>query len=461
MTSLFGELLVTRWRTQQHDRWTRTQLDDHQQRMLGRLREHAARQSPYYADQHRGMQSAPLSQLPPLTKTQLMTQWDRLVTSPELRLDSVTRRLQDLESGGGDPGQPWQGRWWTAATAGSTGQRGVFVWNRREWIRILSSYARVNDWAHVKVGPRRPVPTAIVSTRNPAHQSAVVGASLRNPLVPTLRLDATQPIEALVEALNRFQPRLLVCYASMLAPLAEAQTAGNLHIAPEKVITASEEQLPTARHAAIDAWGVQVVNTYAATETATIASSCSHGSMHLYEDFVIIEPVDSSYRPVPDGHIADRLLATVLFSRTLPLIRYELTDSIRLATDPCTCGLPFRRLDTVAGRTEATLRVTSRTREPVLIRPGLFHDALEPVAVHGWQVQQTTEGITVRIVDPDRRVDLHQITRRLRAGLTSAGVSDDTHIIVTPVQELARTPLGKAPLIIGQKQGGPGGGGSR
>ena len=247
MTALFGELLVTRWRTQQHDRWTRTQLDDHRQRMLARLRDHAAPQSPYYADQHRGMQRAALSQLPPLTKTQLMAQWDRLVTSPELRLDSVTRRLQDLESGGGDPGQPWQGRWWTAATAGSAGQRGVFVWNRREWIRILSSYARVNDWAQVKVGPRRPVPTAIVSTRNPTHQSAVVGASLRNPLVPTLRLDATQPIEALVEALNRFQPRLLVCYASMLAPLAEAQTAGSLHIAPEKVITASEEQLPPAR----------------------------------------------------------------------------------------------------------------------------------------------------------------------------------------------------------------------
>ena len=461
MTALFGELLVTRARTHRHGRWTRTQLDTYQQRMLARLRDHAARRSPFYADQHRGMQSASLAQLPPLTKTQLMAQWDRLVTSPVLRLDSVTRRLQDLESLGGDPGQPWQGRWWTAATAGSTGQRGVFVWNRREWIRILSSYARVNDWAQVKVGPRRPVPTAIVSTRNPAHQSAVVGASLRNPLVPTLRLDATQPIADLVEALNRFQPRLLVCYASMLTPLAEAQTAGNLHIAPEKVITASEEQLPPARRAAIDAWGVQVIDTYAATETATIASTCSHGSMHLYEDFVIIEPVDNTYRPVPDCQLADRLLATVLFSRTLPLIRYELTDSIRLATQPCTCGLPFRCLDTVAGRTEATLRMHSRTGEPVLIQPGVFHDALEPVAVHGWQVQQTTEGITVRIVDPDQHVDLHQITRRLRAGLAAAGVSDDIHVDITAVQGLARTPLGKAPLIIGQKQERPGGEGSR
>ena len=39
MTSLFGELLVTRARTHRHDRWTRTQLDTYQQRMLARLRD--------------------------------------------------------------------------------------------------------------------------------------------------------------------------------------------------------------------------------------------------------------------------------------------------------------------------------------------------------------------------------------------------------------------------------------
>ena len=116
---------------------------------------------------------------------------------------------------------------------------------------------------------------------------------------------------------------------------------------------------------------------------------------------------------------------------------------------------------TVAGRTEATLRMHSRTGEPELIQPGRFHDALEPLAIHGWQVQQTTEGITVRIVDPDQQVDLDQITRRLRAALTSAEVGDDIHFDITPVQEPARTPLGKAPLIIGQKQGRPGVEGSR
>lgn len=197
-----------------------------------------------------------------------------------------------------------------------------FVWDRREWVSILASYARVNDWAGVRVGPER-LPTAIVSTRNPTHQSAVVGASIRSRLVPTLRVSTTDPLEQIVNQLNRFRPRL---WSAMrrCSPRWPRRNAGSLRIAPEKVITASEELLPAAQRMAVHAWGVDVLNTYAATETATIASMCPMGSLHLYEDFVLVEPVDAAYRAVPDGQLADRLLVTVLFSRTLPLIRYEL-----------------------------------------------------------------------------------------------------------------------------------------
>jgi phenylacetate-coenzyme A ligase PaaK-like adenylate-forming protein len=45
------------------------------------------------------------------------------------------------------------------------------------------------------------------------------------------------------------------------------------------------------------------------------------------------------------------VLVTVLFSRTLPLIRYEMSDSVRLAADPsCGCGRPYRLLDAIQGR---------------------------------------------------------------------------------------------------------------
>ncbi|MGV8909400.1 MAG: hypothetical protein ACOH1Y_10495 [Propionicimonas sp.] len=288
-----------------------------------------------------------------------------------------------------------------------------------------------------------------MSTRNPAHQSAVVGASLRNTLVPTLRLDATQPIDELVAALNEFRPRLLVCYASMLAHLAEAQLAGSLRISPDKVITASEEQLAPSRQMAMEAWGVEVINTYAATETATIASMCSHGSMHVYEDFLVVEPVDNDYQPVPDSQVSDRLLVTVLFSRTLPLIRYELTDSVCLATVPCPCGSPFKVLESVAGRTEATLQMRAAGGGVVSVRPNVFHDAIEQIAVHGWQVEQNDIGVTVRVVDPAQNLDDKRLSSDLRGALMAAGVGADVRIRVERFSHLARSRLGKAPLIVG------------
>ena len=52
--------------------------------------------------------------------------------------------------------------------------------------------------------------------------------------------------------------------------------------------------------------------------------------MHLFEDLVITEVVDADNQPVPPGEYGAKVLVTVLFSRTLPLIRYEMSDSLQV-----------------------------------------------------------------------------------------------------------------------------------
>lgn len=113
--------------------------------------------------------------------------------------------------------------------SGTTGRRGVFVWDRREWSTVLASYARATPWAGVRAGLARPV-RGVVSSPVPTHQGAVVGASLRSRTVPTLRLDARMPVGDLVAQLNDFAPRVLVGYAPSLRPLALEQLAGRLRI---------------------------------------------------------------------------------------------------------------------------------------------------------------------------------------------------------------------------------------
>lgn len=101
--------------------------------------------------------------------------------------------------------------------------------------------------------------------------------------------------------------------------------------------------------------GHEPFDVYAATETAGIASPCQFHRRHLYEDLVICEVVDDTGAPVPAGTTGSRLLVTVLFSRTLPLIRYELSDRVALDPSSCPCARPFRTLAGVEGRQEDIL----------------------------------------------------------------------------------------------------------
>jgi phenylacetate-coenzyme A ligase PaaK-like adenylate-forming protein len=156
---------------------------------------------------------------------------------------------------------------------------------------------------------------------------------------------------------------------------------------------------------------------YAATETGGIAAECAlHTGMHLFEDLVLAEVVDADGRPVPPGVTGDRLLVTVLFSRTLPLIRYELTDRVRLATKPCPCGRPFRLLAAVEGRTDDLLRLPGRdgTRRPV--HPVVFHRALELVDAAGWQVRQDQDELTVLVASLAPPLMRHPYNRRWPLG---------------------------------------------
>ena len=373
------------WRRRDH--WDATNIAAHQDRALQELRRAAYAGSEFYRRHHAGLREAPFDQLPPVTKTDLMSHFDEAVTTPDLKLADVEQHLRALAAENGDPGVPWRGRWWAAATAGTAGPRGTFIWNRSEWATVLASYARANDWAGIQAGLGRPLKVALVTSRVPTHQSAVVGASLRSGLVPTLRLDVTAPMGETVAALNRFQPRALVGYASALHPLALEQLAGRLRISPQAVMSASEVLTPPAAQELAKAWGSAPVDVYAATETAGIASPCVYRNSHLYEDLLIVEPVDQGGNPAPPGETGAKVLVTVLFSRTLPLIRYEMSDTVRLGGRGCPCGRSFTLLEDIEGRIEDVLDMQG-SAGPVRVHPIVFHHVLDQAAAGGWQVVQ-------------------------------------------------------------------------
>lgn len=442
---LFTRLIALRARWRLRERWSPAHIAVHQIEAFESLRAFAVVQSAFYRKRYAGFENAPLSALPPVTKADLMDHFDEAVTAPSLRLADIEAHLHQLIEDDADPSVPWRGRWWTAASAGTTGRRGIFVWDHREWAAVMASYLRAPGWVGVPGRIARPVRAAIITTRRPTHQSAMLSATFNSVIFPTLRLDAGDPLQEIAARLDVFRPDVLVGYSSVLWPLAAEQLAGRIQLEPRAVVSVSEVLgVPAARDIEA-AWGIRPVDIYGTTETAAIASTCAAGRRHVYEDLVIAEPVDSDYRPVPPGVMSDRLLVTVLFSRTLPLIRYETSDHVLLDGRGCPCGRSFQVLTGVEGRAEDVLRLPGANGD-VAVHPNVFHDVLEDAPVTGWQVVQRKEGVDVLVSGTPLGADLHGLRDAIAHRLTALGVVR-TPVQIYPVHEIPRTPLGKARLV--------------
>ncbi len=426
-----------------HDYWTRPQLEAYQAEALRRLREYAYARSPFYQKFHQGLTERPLHELPVLTKAMMMDHFDELVTDRAVRLAAVrAHAANDRE------GQRFLDRYWVNATSGSSGHPGFFLFDLEEWTTVLASFARSHEWAGIKVNLSHRMKMASVASISPWHMSAQVGATLKSWWMPALRLAASEPLETIVQRLNDWQPEMLVSYASMARILAEEQIAGRLRIQPHVVYTSSEVLTEATRQRIESAWGQPPFNQFASTETAGIAAErqdCRR--LHLYEDLVIVEVVDEHYRAVPPREYGAKLLITTLFSRTQPLIRYELNDSVQLAAEGCSCGLPFGVVAGVQGRVEDTLHLPGVAGGRVAVQPLVFNRIMDILPANGWQViQEADDGLTVLLSGARDGLVEASLVDSLRQALTA----QDVHVSSIQVQRVSvipKTTSGKAPLI--------------
>ena len=432
-----------------HVSWTRLQLEAYQSQALGRHRDYAYAHSPFYQHFHQGLFDRPLQELPVLSKTMLMEHFDEVVTDRSIRLEAVrafaSERVED---------RLYLDRYRVTATSGSSGQPGFFLFNELEWLTILASFARGQEWSGAAVNLLHRRKMATVASISPWHMSSQVATTAKTWWTPSIRLPASDPLESTVRRLNDWQPDILIGYASMDRILAEEQIAGRLHIRPDKTFASSEVLTDETRRRIKIAWGDEPFNQYVATETADIAAEhreCRR--MHLFEDLVIAEVVDEDYRPVPPGVYGARVLVTTLFSRTLPLIRYELNDSIRLANETCSSGHPFGIVEGVQGRAEDTLYLPAVAGGKTAVEPLVFSRIMDIVPVTGWQLaQEADDGLTLIVSGPHAGLATDSLVSQLNQTLAEQGVRVP-YIRVQVVPAIPKTPAGKIPLIRRHQDG--------
>ena len=372
-----------------------------------------------------------------------MEQFDDLVTDRAIHLEAVRAFAGERLDG-----RLFLDRYRVTATSGSSGHPGFFLFDEPEWLTIMASFARGQEWSGARINLAHRRKMATVASISPWHMSSQVAATAQTWWTPSIRLPASDTLESIVQRLNVWQPDILIGYASMDRILAEEQIAGRLHIHPAKAFASSELLTDDTRRRVKTAWGDEPFNQYVATETADIAAErweCRR--MHLFEDLVIAEIVDEAYLPVPPGTFGAKVLVTTLFSRTQPLIRYELNDSIRLSTETCSSGHVFGIIDGIQGRVEDTLRLPALAGGRTAVEPLVFSRIMDIMPVTSWQVaQEDDDGLTVWLTAPRPGFAGETLVSQLNRTLAEQGLRVP-YIHVQVVAAIPKTAAGKSPLI--------------
>ena len=423
----------------ERDRWTRDDLLTYQAERVRALLAHAVNRSPYYREVL-GADAAerPLAELPTLSKATLMAEFNRVVTDPQLRLADLRAHLSST-----DPSQSFLGGYRVATTSGTTGRRSIIAFTHDEAAVWRAASARPMMRMRIDVGPQ----FAALGSPSPVHVTRQV---LVPPGVPAPRISAATPISELVAALNAQQPEVLVGAAGIWRALAEEQLAGRLRIAPRAAFFSSEPLTADVRRRVRDAWGIEPVSGYAATEAPTIAaSSPEHPELEIAEDIVVIEIVDENNRAVSPGQSGAKVLLTNLINYAQPLIRYELTDSVVESPRPNPAGRPWRCLLSVDGRTADILYLRDQDGATVAVHPSVLGSAVAPIAEVGeYSFVYDAQGLHAQIVlAPEAAADVPERLRQaLIAAVTSTGAVAPA-VDVQPVPALQREPGGKLRVV--------------
>jgi phenylacetate-coenzyme A ligase PaaK-like adenylate-forming protein len=403
------------------------------------LLDFARQRSPFYRARYAGLPAnAPWESLPPVTKPELMANFERWLVDPSVSRAAVESFLADRSL----VGERLLGRYAVWSTSGSSGLRTDLVHEGRA-VAVYRALTLARGWLPwLTAGTlarrlgRRDRTAVVVPTGAHLVSNGLTLAGRRQrpwPFNQIQLIDLAQPLPALVAELDAFQPVEMVSYPTGLDLLADEQAAGRLRLRPVLVACGAEHLTEATRRKVEAAFGCPLRENYGASEFPRFAWSCRLGSLHVSADWVVLEPVDADYRPVPPGQRSHTALLTNLVNRLQPIVRYDLGDAIVMPPEPCACGNPLPVVR-VEGRQNETLWLEGPPGAPTPLLPHPLLKVVETTpGVRRFQIVQTgASRLTVRLeAEPGQD----------RAAVWQA-VADGLHAY------LARHGLGQAELLL-------------
>jgi phenylacetate-coenzyme A ligase PaaK-like adenylate-forming protein len=421
--------------------WPAQRLREERSNALRVLVATAVERSPWHRRRLSGIDvdsltDADIAWLPSMTKSDLMDNFDEIVTDRRVTLD-LCEAVVDGRRGG----EYLLGEYRVVASGGASGRRGVFVYGWDAWATCYASIVRFQqrDWNSDPALAGVARVTAVLGAAGGAHMSAAVGRTFTTDDNPRHAVPVDQPIEAIVARLNELNPTILMGYSSFLPTVAREADAGRLRIRPRRVVAISEPLLPEARTMIERTWGAPVANGYGMSE-GVFTGACGQ-SMHLPDDLCIVESIDSNGQLVGPDEPGCGVLITNLYNPLLPLIRYEVSDELTVLNEACRCGSAMTRIADPLGRADDAFAFDGNT----VVHAHVFRSVLARPDITEYQVRQTDRGAHVRIVTTE--VDQSALQHELEDKLARLGLAEPS-VIVEVVAAIERLPTGKLQRFV-------------
>jgi phenylacetate-CoA ligase len=436
------------------DSTTRAQFEAAKQQRFRSLVRHASMHAPYYANiiRERGLNldSCVPADFPVLTKSLLMANFDAIVTDPRITKQVVA----DFLTRSSDPAERLFDKITVTHTSGTSGEVGYFLYAPADRMRMRAMSMR-NRRVFRHLFPRRWPGLRRIRVgfygATGGHYAGVTGvASMQHGVgrffVNAQAFEVNTPLPSVVNGLNAFQPDVLFGYTTALKILAEEQRARRLQIRPMALLATGEMVTKADMVFLSEAFGGATASSiYACTEHMMMGVSNPDGeTMTLTDESLIFEIYE------------DHTLITNLFNYTMPLIRYRMSDILRVVSEPDARRIVINNL---VGRMEQMPTFVNSAGAKDFISPHTINEVFVQ-GVTRFQMQITGPAsfrfpicVDAALNDAARNAAAAGVTARLREILQQKGLGNVTFevpiVAEIPLNERTR----KFQLIVQKKAG--------
>lgn len=246
-------------------------------------------------------------------------------------------------------------------------------------------------------------------------------------------------------AIRKHRPAFLKGLASHLYFLAlSLKEAGIDDLALKAVFSTGEVATPVYRAMVEEVFHCKLLDSYGHMERTVGISQCTEGGYHVVDDCCLLEIVDR--KPDPGGRgSAGRAVGTGLYNMAMPLIRYEVGDTIEVLDEErsCRCGRTLPLIKAIHGRQQdAIFTPDGRFITSIFIVPEYVKGIR-----HAQFVQETKKDLSIRVV-PGTEWDENQAEVLLSKSRDLVGREMDIRIAQVEEKDILTDHSGKIRVVI-------------